>query len=231
MRGSSQRTALALGSWPSWRPGRSRSPAGLVAPRPLPLLRRPRPARGRSPRRGAARRGCGALPPGARGRPRWVEGLWALGTIAYEQDRFAECRDVFARLAAVQPKLAAAWALRGLCEFRLGAAAERAHAPRAGRRARPAGPRRAGPSGALPPRAAAEEGRLRPRHRAAQRDPRAPAVDAPARRGVRSRPAAPTVPSGIDTRGRSRSRARGRARRTAPPSRVTPSRPCRATTR
>ncbi len=25
-------------------------------------------------------------------RPRWAEGLWALGTIAYEQDRFAECR-------------------------------------------------------------------------------------------------------------------------------------------
>ena len=54
-------------------------------------------------------------------RPRWVEGLWALGTIAYEQDRFAECRDVFARLAAVQPRMAAAWALRGLCEFGLGA--------------------------------------------------------------------------------------------------------------
>jgi tetratricopeptide (TPR) repeat protein len=54
-------------------------------------------------------------------RPRWAEGLWALGTIVYEQDRFAECRDVFSRLAAVQPKMAAAWALRGLCEFRLGA--------------------------------------------------------------------------------------------------------------
>jgi len=54
-------------------------------------------------------------------RPRWAEGLWALGTIAYEQDRFAECRGVFSRLVAVQPKLAAAWALRGLCEFRLGA--------------------------------------------------------------------------------------------------------------
>jgi tetratricopeptide (TPR) repeat protein len=53
-------------------------------------------------------------------RPRWAEGLWALGTIAYEQDRFAACRDVFSRLAAVQPKMAAAWALRGLCEFRLG---------------------------------------------------------------------------------------------------------------
>ena len=54
-------------------------------------------------------------------RPRWGEGLWALGTIAYEQDRLAECRDVFSRLAAVRPKMAAAWALRGLCEFGLGA--------------------------------------------------------------------------------------------------------------
>jgi tetratricopeptide (TPR) repeat protein len=54
-------------------------------------------------------------------RPRWAEGLWALGTIAYEQDRFGECRDLFARLAAVQPKNPAAWALRGLCEFGLGA--------------------------------------------------------------------------------------------------------------
>jgi tetratricopeptide (TPR) repeat protein len=54
-------------------------------------------------------------------RPRWADGLWALGTIAYEQDRFAECRDVFARLTGVQPKMAPAWALRGMCEFRLGA--------------------------------------------------------------------------------------------------------------
>jgi len=59
-------------------------------------------------------------------RPRWAEGLWALGTIAYERDRFAECRDVFSRLVAVRPKMAAAWALRGLCEFGLGAYA-RAH--------------------------------------------------------------------------------------------------------
>lgn len=60
--------------------------------------------------------------------PRWAEGLWALGTIVYDQDRFAECRDVFARLSALQPKLAPAWALRGLCEFRLGAYAKaRAH--------------------------------------------------------------------------------------------------------
>jgi tetratricopeptide (TPR) repeat protein len=65
-------------------------------------------------------------------RPRWAEGLWALGTIAYEQDRFAECRDVFSRLTVIQATMAAAWALRGLCEFRLGAyAGARTHLGRA----------------------------------------------------------------------------------------------------
>ena len=60
--------------------------------------------------------------------PKWPEGLWALGTIAYDRDRFAECRDAFRRLVAVEPKMAPAWALRGLCEFRLGAyAASREH--------------------------------------------------------------------------------------------------------
>jgi len=62
----------------------------------------------------------------------WPEGLWALGTLAYEQDRLVECRDVFTRLVAVQPRMAPAWALRGLCEYqegRLGPA--RAHIARA----------------------------------------------------------------------------------------------------
>lgn len=54
-------------------------------------------------------------------RPRWAEGLGILGSIAYEQDRFTECRDAFRRLVAIEPTAAAAWALRGLCEFGLGA--------------------------------------------------------------------------------------------------------------
>jgi tetratricopeptide (TPR) repeat protein len=53
-------------------------------------------------------------------KPGWAEGLWALGTVAYEGDRWAECRDSFQRLAVARPKMAAAWALRGLCEFQLG---------------------------------------------------------------------------------------------------------------
>ena len=54
-------------------------------------------------------------------RPRSPEALWGLGSIAYERDRHAECRDAFQRLTAQQPAMAAAWALRGLCEFQLGA--------------------------------------------------------------------------------------------------------------
>jgi tetratricopeptide (TPR) repeat protein len=64
-------------------------------------------------------------------RPRWAEGLWALGTMAYDEDRWAECRDVFRRLSVLDPKLAPAWALRGLCEFRLGGfTSARAHLAR-----------------------------------------------------------------------------------------------------
>jgi tetratricopeptide (TPR) repeat protein len=61
-------------------------------------------------------------------KPRWTEGLWAIGAIAYDRDRFGECRDAFRRLVAVDPRMGPGWALRGLCEFRLGAyAAAREH--------------------------------------------------------------------------------------------------------
>jgi tetratricopeptide (TPR) repeat protein len=54
-----------------------------------------------------------------RERPQWAEGLFYLGTIAYDRDRFEECRDAFRDLCAVEEQMAVAWALRGLCEFRL----------------------------------------------------------------------------------------------------------------
>lgn len=57
-------------------------------------------------------------------RPNWAEGLFYLGTIAYDRDRFEECRDAFGRLCEVEPKMAPAWAFRGLCEFRLAAHAD-----------------------------------------------------------------------------------------------------------
>jgi tetratricopeptide (TPR) repeat protein len=52
-------------------------------------------------------------------RPDWVEGWWYLGTMAYERDRSAQCRDSFARLVELEPDAAPAWALLGLCEFQL----------------------------------------------------------------------------------------------------------------
>ena len=61
-------------------------------------------------------------------RPKWAEGLFYVGTMAYDRDRFAQCRDAFRQLSVVEPKMAPAWAFLGLCEFRLGAYANaRAH--------------------------------------------------------------------------------------------------------
>lgn len=78
-------------------------------------------------RRAAAARDSGRLDEASRlyrealrARPGWEEGLWSLGTIAYELDRLAECRDVMRRLVAARPALGSAWVFRGLCEFRLG---------------------------------------------------------------------------------------------------------------
>ena len=51
--------------------------------------------------------------------PSWTEGYWYLGTIYYDRDRHAECRDAFTRVVQRQPENGAAWAFRGLCEFRL----------------------------------------------------------------------------------------------------------------
>ncbi len=50
-------------------------------------------------------------------RPRWAEGLFYIGTMAYDRDRFVECRDAFRQLSVVEPKMAPAWAFLGLCEF------------------------------------------------------------------------------------------------------------------
>ena len=56
---------------------------------------------------------------GTRLRPRWDEGLWYLATLLYEKDRFAEARDGFRRFLAVKPEAGPAWALQGMCEYRL----------------------------------------------------------------------------------------------------------------
>ena len=56
---------------------------------------------------------------GTRMRPRWDEGLWYLATLLYEKDRFAEARDAFRQFLVLKPETGPAWALLGMCEFRL----------------------------------------------------------------------------------------------------------------
>lgn len=52
-------------------------------------------------------------------RPQWVDGWWHLGTLLYDQDRYAEAIPAFKKTAALQPKAAAPVAMQGLCEFRV----------------------------------------------------------------------------------------------------------------
>src|ERR1700693_610368 len=52
-------------------------------------------------------------------KPDWDEGLWNLGSIAYDLDRYAECGPVFRRLAGLKPDSAPAWTMSGLCEYKL----------------------------------------------------------------------------------------------------------------
>lgn len=51
--------------------------------------------------------------------PNWDEGLWSLGNIAYDLDRYGECAPAFHHLAAVKPDSAPAWTMAGLCEYKL----------------------------------------------------------------------------------------------------------------
>ena len=52
-------------------------------------------------------------------KPDWDEGLWNLGSIAYDLDRYAECAPAFRKLAKLKPDNAPAWTMGGLCEYKL----------------------------------------------------------------------------------------------------------------
>jgi len=52
-------------------------------------------------------------------KPDWDEGLWNLGSIAYDLDQYNQCATAFRRLAELKPKSAPAWTMSGLCEYRL----------------------------------------------------------------------------------------------------------------
>jgi tetratricopeptide (TPR) repeat protein len=50
-------------------------------------------------------------------RPSWAEGWWYVGAIHYDADRYADARDAFRKLVAIEPKRGPAWGMLGLCEF------------------------------------------------------------------------------------------------------------------
>lgn len=52
--------------------------------------------------------------------PKWVEGWWSLGTLYYDNDRYAEAELAFQKVVALDPKQGTARAMLGLCEFELG---------------------------------------------------------------------------------------------------------------
>jgi tetratricopeptide (TPR) repeat protein len=52
-------------------------------------------------------------------KPDWDEGLWNLGSITYDLDRYAECAPAFRKLAKVKPDSGPAWIMSGLCEYKL----------------------------------------------------------------------------------------------------------------
>jgi tetratricopeptide (TPR) repeat protein len=53
-------------------------------------------------------------------RPRWAEGWFNLGTLLYERDDCANALAAFEKATTIDPKAGTAWAMRGLCEFKLG---------------------------------------------------------------------------------------------------------------
>jgi tetratricopeptide (TPR) repeat protein len=53
-------------------------------------------------------------------RPRWKDGLWALGTLEYDQDNYAMAALHLEKLVAVDPANGTAHVMLGLCQFELG---------------------------------------------------------------------------------------------------------------
>jgi tetratricopeptide (TPR) repeat protein len=52
-------------------------------------------------------------------RPAWTDGRWALATLLYDLDRFAEAREQFEQVVAARPQDGVALALKALCAVRL----------------------------------------------------------------------------------------------------------------
>jgi tetratricopeptide (TPR) repeat protein len=52
-------------------------------------------------------------------KPDWEEGLWSMGSIAYDLDRYRDCADAFRKLTELKPDGIPGWTMSGLCEYRL----------------------------------------------------------------------------------------------------------------
>jgi tetratricopeptide (TPR) repeat protein len=134
MRGSTRFAWLAVAAWlvaSGQSAGIGQSPATQKPSPPASKpTARPAPASGaefnRILREAAAARDAGRLDESialyqkaVRLRPSFAEGHWHLGTAFYELDRYPEAREAFARVVRLQPKHAAAFGFKGLCEFQL----------------------------------------------------------------------------------------------------------------
>ena len=53
-------------------------------------------------------------------RPKWPEGWWYVGAIFYQKDAYAQARDAFQNLVALEPDRGPASAMLGLCLFQTG---------------------------------------------------------------------------------------------------------------
>lgn len=53
-------------------------------------------------------------------RPRWTEGWWSLGTIAYDRDSYSQAEHAFLKVANLAPNNGNAFVMLGLTEFELG---------------------------------------------------------------------------------------------------------------
>lgn len=53
-------------------------------------------------------------------RPAWKDGWWSLGTLLYDQDRFADAAPAFRRFLPLTAKRGAAYAFLALCEYETG---------------------------------------------------------------------------------------------------------------
>jgi len=51
--------------------------------------------------------------------PKSVDAWWAIGTITYDRDQYADCTAAFQRLVALRPGEAPGWTMAGLCEYRV----------------------------------------------------------------------------------------------------------------